>query len=75
MSNPNRNSRIGQVIITAVGALIGGFFGDQFFVPPDFFYRPPTSSDVAWAICGVSVSVVVGAALFSWAGKCDRRSQ
>jgi hypothetical protein len=69
MSKLNRDGPLAQTIITAVGALIGALFGDLLFVPAGIFDRPPTFADVAWALCGVSGSAIVGALLFSWAGK------
>ena len=69
MSKLNRNRPLVQAIITAVGALIGALFGDFVFVPAGFFDRPSTLADGAWALCGLSVSVICGAVLFSWAGK------
>ena len=69
MSKLKRNGPVAQAIITAVGALIGALFGDFLFVPAGFFDRPPTFADVAWALCGVSGTAIVGAVVFSWAGK------
>jgi hypothetical protein len=68
MIKPNHKGRLAQVVITTVGALIGALFGQIYFVP-SVNVRSPTLADVAWELAGVSASVIVGAVLFSWAGK------
>ena len=68
MRTTNHNGPIAQVVITTVGVLIGALFGVFLFVPTGYL-QPLTLADVAWELSEVSVSVIVAAALFSWAGK------